>query len=100
MIQFWELGLLSAEQLSRIVKRAETDITALYPLAQDVIEQVKMRGDSAVVEFARKFDAPEFDTTMIRASQEDFDTARSQLSSDVINAIEAAHNDTLRFHDA
>lgn len=100
MIQFWELGLLSADQLSRIMKRAETDITALYPLAQDVIEQVKMRGDSAVVEFARKFDAPEFDTTMIRASQEDFDTARSQLSSDVINAIEAAHNNILRFHEA
>lgn len=100
MIQFWELSRLPQEQLNRITKRAETDISSLYPLAQDVIEQVKTRGDAAVVEYARKFDASDFTLDMIRATQVDFDEARSQLSPDVIQAIESAHSNIFRFHEA
>ncbi len=60
MIQFLELSKLTPEQLARLMRRAETDIQQLFPLAQDVINQVRTGGDAAVVKFARQFDAKGF----------------------------------------
>lgn len=100
MIQFWELHHLSPEQLLRIMRRAETDISILFPLAQEVIDRVRTGGDTAVVEYSRKFDAPAFDVSMLRATQEDYDAAHASLSGEVISAIEAAHDNILRFHEA
>jgi histidinol dehydrogenase len=99
MIQFWELKTLPSDQLSRILRRAETDIRQLFPLAQEVIDQVRTRGDSAVVEYARKFDAPDFNATLLRARPQDFADARASLRPEVIHAIEQAHENIVRFHE-
>jgi histidinol dehydrogenase len=98
MVQFWELNKLSSEQLGRILKRAETDITSLLPLAQEVIERVRTSGDQAVVEYARKYDAPEFHAGLLKASAQDFAEARTSLAPEIIAAIEDAHRNIQRFH--
>ena len=79
MIQLWELHRLSPEQLLKIMRRAEIDIGSLLPLAQEVIDQVRTRGDTAVVEYSRKFDAPDFNANMLRVTQADFDDAQLSL---------------------
>lgn len=99
MIQFWELEKLTTEQLAVIMRRAEKDISDLYPLAQEVINRVRAEGDAAVVEYARKFDAADFDASMLRASQADFDRAYEQLEPEVIDAIKQAHENIRRFHE-
>ncbi len=98
MIQFMELGSLTPTELSRLLRRAETDIQQLLPLAQDVINQVRNDGDAAVVRFAKQFDAKNFDVSMLKASKKDFAEARASLNSDVISAIEQAHNNIEKFH--
>lgn len=100
MIQMLEYSSLSPEALQRIMRRAEQDIRNLLPLAQDVIEQVRTRGDDAVVEYARKFDSADFTAPMLKASIQDFAEARASLDSEVIAAIEEAHHNILRFHKA
>jgi len=99
MIQFWELSQLSADELAKIMRRAETDISALLPLAQGIIEGVRTRGDAAVVEYAREFDAKDFTADMLRAQPQDFKAARSQVSAEVIQAIEDAHDNIRIFHE-
>jgi histidinol dehydrogenase len=98
MIQFWEYNKLTSEQLSRILRRAETDIRNLFPVAQEVIDRVRTEGDSAVVDYARRFDAANFEAHMLRATPEDFAQARGALSKEVVEAIEAAHDNIERFH--
>jgi histidinol dehydrogenase len=98
MIQFWELSQLGPEALAKIMRRAETDIRDLLPLAQDVIDRVRTMGDAAVVEYARRFDAPNFDTSMLRASRDDFAAAWSALNPEVVGAIRQAHENIHRFH--
>lgn len=99
MIQFWELAKLSADQRARIMRRAEKDISDLLPLAQEVIERVRKEGDGAVVDYARRFDSENFTADMLRARPEDFKAARAQLGSEVVAAIEAAHENIRRFHE-
>jgi histidinol dehydrogenase len=99
MIQFWELETLPADQLAKIMRRAEQDISELFPLAQEVINRVRTEGDAAVVDYARRFDAKEFNADMLRATPADFKAARASVSKDVIAAIELAHDNVRRFHE-
>jgi len=68
-VQFWEIDKISADELARIRRRAEIDIRSLLPLAQDVIQRVQTEGDTAVIDYARKFDAPNFTIEALRATQ-------------------------------
>ena len=98
MVQFLEFATLEKSQLDRLMRRAEKDIRDLLPLAQEVIDAVRTRGDKAVVEYARKFDAPNFDASLIKATPDDFASARASLEPQVIEAIQAAHENIQRFH--
>ena len=100
MIQVLKLADLAASDLEKLLRRAEKDIRELLPLAQEVIDNVTASGDEAVVEFARRFDAPNFEASMLRAGPDDFARARASLEPDVIRAIEAAHANIARFHEA
>lgn len=99
MVQFWELNKLSIEQYDRIMRRAEKDISDLFPLAQEVITRVRTEGDAAVVDYARKFDAPGFTADRLCATAADFEHAYNQLEPEVIEAIEQAHANIKRFHE-
>ncbi len=98
MIQFWELSTLTPEVRDKIMRRAEKDIRDLLPLAQEVIDGVQREGDAAVVGYARRFDAKDFTATMLRATPDDFTSARAALSQDVVDAIQHAHDNIHRFH--
>jgi histidinol dehydrogenase len=100
MIQMLEYSSLSPEALQKMMRRAEQDIRNLLPLAQDVIEQVRTRGDDAVVEYTSQFDKVEYSAPMLKASVQDFADARASLEPEVIAAIEEAHHNILRFHKA
>lgn len=98
MIQYLELGKLPEAQLAKLMRRAEKDIRDLLPPAQSVIDRVRTEGDQAVVEYARQFDAKDFEASMLRATPEDFAAARSQLEPEVIAAIEEAHANIEKYH--
>lgn len=99
MIQYWKLDELNSADLAKIMRRAEQNINDLLPLAQEVIDNVKNNGDSAVVEYAKKFDAKDFSASMLRATPEDFDNARHDVDAEVVEAIKQAHANILRFHE-
>jgi len=99
MIQFRELHSLSDDDRRQIMRRSEQDIRDLLPLAQEVIDRVRANGDDAVINYARRFDAPTFDAAMLRATPEQFAAARRSLSADVTTAIEAAYDNIRRFHE-
>lgn len=99
MINFWEYASLAQSELTKIMRRAEQDISELLPLAQTVISDVKVNGDSAVVKYARQFDAPNFTATQLRVTPEQFALARSQVPPDVIEAIKLAYHNIRTFHE-
>lgn len=98
MIQFMELAHLEDSRKQALLRRAETDITSLLPLAQEVINGVRSDGDTALVEYARRYDAPGFEASMLKATADDFGEARAQVDPGVVEAIEKAHANIERFH--
>ena len=83
----------------RLLRRAETDINALLPLAHSIIAEVRARGDAAVLEYNRRYDAPSMHSAQLRAQPADFAKAQASLPAEVVNAMRAAHRNILAFHE-
>ncbi len=98
MIQQWKLNEISAADLAKIMRRAEKDIRELFPLAQEVIDRVRIEGDTAVVAYAKKFDCANFEAPMLKATEENFARARKTVAPDIIESLELAYANILRFH--
>ena len=98
MIQFRQLSRLGPEELSMLMRRAEQDINDLLPLAREVVDRVRTDGDSAVIDYARRFDTHNFDAMMLRTTSEDFATARSSVDAGVVDALKTAHENIRKFH--
>ncbi len=99
-IKVRELASTPPDELARIMRRAEQDITDLLPVAEEVIQRVRQEGDDAVVAYTRKFDAPEFTVKQLKAADDDFTAARERLAEDVKAAIMQAYANIRRFHEA
>lgn len=98
-IQFFELNKLTDEQRQKIMRRAETDISELLPSTQKVIDDVRENGDTAVVKYARQWDAEKFEASMLRATPQDFERARANVDDKIIEAIKVAHENIRKFHE-
>jgi histidinol dehydrogenase len=98
MIQFRQLSRLGPVELSMLMRRAEQDINDLLPLAREVVDRVRTDGDSAVIDYARRFDTHNFDAMMLRTTSEDFATARSSVDAGVVDALKTAHENIRKFH--
>ena len=99
MVKLWEYASLTAEERTRLMRRAEQDISDLLPLAQEVVSNVRQRGDAAVVEYARKFDAKDFSADMLRVKPEQFAEAWKRVPSDVIDALKLAYENIKTFYE-
>lgn len=99
MTQFWELDRIEPDALTRLMRRAETDIRSLLPAVQEVIDRVGAEGDAAVVHYAQQFDTQVFQRDMLRAKPEDFAAAQAAVNEEVVEALKQAHDNIYRFHE-
>ena len=98
MIKVRKLAEISDEDLARLIRRAEQDITSLLPTAQEIIQHVQAEGDKALTHYTKQFDAPAFTPEMLRIPAADFEAAATTLPENVRAAIDQAHANIQRFH--
>ena len=79
--------------LERPVQQARADIEALV---REIIAAVRVRGDTALREYTRRFDQTELETLRVSASE--FAAAHSALDADQRAALERAIENVERFH--
>lgn len=99
-IAFYELSTLSAEQRENLLTRPESDIDGFLDKVKPIIEDVRARGDQALVEYAAKFDGAHFRVDEIGASRADIDAAFDQLDPTLIETLEYAADNIRRYHQA
>jgi histidinol dehydrogenase len=95
-INQWKLAELGVEERQRILKRSEADISDVSEVVKPIIEDVRKRGDEALIHYAEKFDQSVIQGGL-KASDEDFEKAYAALDDELIAAIkECAEN--VRIH--
>ena len=98
MIHFYELSSMSAEERTRLLRRAQIQIDELVERVRPILQDVKQRGDEALVEFTARFDRVQLTTDNLRVSRAEIEQAHQDLDRSVREAIEQAIGNVRTFH--
>lgn len=99
MIHFYELATMDVSQRARLLRRAEIQIDELIERVRPIIQEVRQRGDQALIEFTARFDHVQLAPERLRVSREEIDRAYQVLDTSVRGAIEHAIRNVRTFHE-
>ncbi len=95
----YKLSELTEEKRSFIMKRAEIDISGHMQLAKEVSDDIRKRGDEAVLEYTAKFDRVELTKDRIKVKPEEIEKGYNRLDDKTREAIEYAAKNIRNFHE-
>src|SRR6266702_5398854 len=98
MIHFYELATMDVSQRARLLRRAEIQIDELIERVRPIIQEVRQRGDQALIEFTARFDRVQLAPDHLRVSREEIERAYQMLDTSVRGAIEHAIRNVRTFH--
>src|SRR5438270_4111224 len=98
MIHFYELATMDVSQRARLLRRAEIQIDELIERVRPIIQEVRQRGDQALIEFTARFDRVQLAPDRLRVSREEIEQAYQMLDTSVLGAIEHAIRNVRTFH--
>ena len=98
-MNIYKLSELSDEKKEFIMKRAEIDISEHMKLAKEVSDDVRKRGDEAVLEYTAKFDRVELTADRIKVKPEEIEAGYNRLDNETREAIEYAAKNIRNFHE-
>lgn len=98
-MNIYKLSELTDEKRNFIMKRAEKDISEHMKLAKEVSDDVRKRGDEAVLEYTSKFDRVDLTADSMKVKPEEIEAAYKRLDAETKEAIEYAAKNIRNFHE-
>jgi len=95
IVRLWEC---SREERERLLKRSELDVVSVVPQVRQIVEDVRERGDEAVIRYTELFDGVRLDPSRLRVSDEEIRKAYEQVDADVVEAMKSAAKAIEKFH--
>ncbi len=86
-------------RLQAILSRTTDFEPELLASAQEVVRDVRERGDDAVLEYTRQFDGVELDAGRIRVPEPEIEAAYRGTDPELLRTISAAADNIRRFHN-
>ncbi len=90
---------MTKEQLDIIMRRAEEDITEQMKIAKEVSDDIRKRGDEAVLEYTAKFDHVQLTAEQMKVTPEEIEEGYKSCDADTREAIEYAYKNIYDFHE-
>ena len=87
------------QQIDRLLNRFQLADIACQQAVQEILAEVRNRGDEAVVAYTRKFDAPQFDKTQLRVSSREIEQAYQEVDRDFRETLALAVDRIRSFHE-
>lgn len=84
--------------LDDLLKRSPNNYTQYEDTVNEIIENVKAKGDEAVFEYTRKFDKFELSPANIQVTKEEIAEAYTQLDEELIKVIKQSAENIRSFH--
>ena len=98
-MNIYKLSEMTEEQKNFVLKRAELDISEQMKLAKEVSDDIRVRGDKAVLEYTAKFDRVELTQDRIKVKPEEIEAGYARLDNGTREAIEYAAKNIHNFHE-
>jgi histidinol dehydrogenase len=95
-VRFWRE--VSPEDKNKIFRRSEQDISSVAADVQAILDDVRLRGDDAVVHYTNKFDKCQLKADGLRVTEAEFAAAERALSPEVKSALHFAIENVEKVH--
>ncbi|HPU35462.1 MAG TPA: histidinol dehydrogenase [Bacillota bacterium] len=99
-IRVYNLKDMEKADYERILKRSEVETDSIISDVARVIEDVKTRGDQALVDYTRQFEEVTINIDQIKVSPEEIKAAYEKVDEETIAAIRTLAGNVKRFHAA
>jgi histidinol dehydrogenase len=93
------LSQMTTEEIAALKRRARLDIEGLIPSVKPIVEDVKARGDAALIEYTARFDGVRLSPAQLRVSDEEIKRAYQEVSPETMNAFRQAAQNVRRFQE-
>ena len=84
--------------MRELITRPTKDAADLSALVSQVLARIQREGDAAVLDYERQFDHVEL--TSLAVTEAEFQAAEAQVGPELKSALELAHANIARFHEA
>jgi len=98
----YEPGRENDPEFRRLLRRAEVDIAATEETVRTILEEVRLRGDAALMDFTFRFDGVDLPEGKIRAEEQEIAVQANRLRKerpDVCAAIQTAAANIRQHHE-
>jgi histidinol dehydrogenase len=86
------------EKFSTVMSRGEESPEAVERVVQGILEEVKARGDEALMEYTRRFDGIELSQAELRVSREEIEEACERVPKEDLETLQLAAERIESFH--
>lgn len=90
-------GKKQGEKIEKILSRSQMDSKEVLEKVDEILEDVKINGDQAVVKYTQLFDCQ--DLTDLKVTKEEIQEAKKNIDKDLKRAIENASKNITSFHE-
>ncbi len=82
----------------RLLRRSEGEVVGVTPLVEKLVDEVRLRGDLALVDYTKRFDRVQLTPEQLPVSKDDIKAAYKKVDSEVLNALRKAAEAIKDFH--
>ena len=87
------------ELLKKLDERGNSDNTKFLVIVKDIINNIKTKGDDALIEYTNKFDSPLINKTNIKVTEEEILAGYNAISDELKETYKIAMDRIKRFHE-
>ncbi|MAJ73054.1 histidinol dehydrogenase [Candidatus Poribacteria bacterium] len=84
--------------MDKIDRRGQFENSQISKTVSEILQDVKLDGNKAVVKYIGKYDSDQVDTENLRVTKDEFTEANGMVDSDFVSAINEAKKNIQRFH--
>lgn len=95
-VSIHELASMSAGARAQLLERTEADLTGFKEKVEPIIAAVREKGDSALIDFAARFDGVTL--TALKVPESQIANAEGELDAEIVEAIRLSVAQVTRFH--
>jgi histidinol dehydrogenase len=85
--------------VSKILNRFQDADTSCQATVEEILQAVKTQGDEAVVEYCRRFDAPQMTSAALQVSGAELKSAYEKVDKDFLDTLDKAIERIQTFHE-
>ncbi|RLI90995.1 MAG: histidinol dehydrogenase [Candidatus Altiarchaeales archaeon] len=87
------------DKIKELLERKTLNLNGVLASVREILENVEERGDSALIDYTKKFDKFDLTRENIGVSREEIKKANSRVNEKLIKALKHAHRNITRFHE-